>query len=68
MSGLCYSLAEDLNEFDDAGRSDLMFLCSFVQHNVPHFTAAGFFPISRSTLLSLVGVTVTYVIVALQLR
>lgn len=68
ISSDCYNLADSVIEIDESARRELILLCSFVQGNKPQFSAAGFFRITRSTMLSLLGVTVTYVIVALQLR
>ncbi|KAJ8952979.1 hypothetical protein NQ318_015339 [Aromia moschata] len=49
-------------------RSELLRLEDQIRNNRPSFTAAGFFQINRSTLLSLISTTTTYFIIVLQFR
>lgn len=58
----------EIIENDEKLKVDLFFLCNYLQHNIPQFSAAGFFAINRHTLLSILGTSVTYVIVDIQLR
>lgn len=62
-----YKMLEDL-KLNNETRSDLVVLGTFSNSHYPNFTTTGFFSVSRSTLLSLLSTTTTYIIVITQLR
>lgn len=61
----CYKLEQSLPLLSKELK-ELNSLKKLIMDNSPKLTAAGFFEIRRSTLLSLLGTTTTYFIVALQ--
>jgi gustatory receptor len=40
----------------------------FIECNRPEFTAAGFFPINRSTLFQILDASITFILVMLQFK
>ncbi|XP_018567007.1 gustatory receptor 68a-like [Anoplophora glabripennis] len=61
----CYMLEQTL-PLHSKELEELDSLKMLIKNNRPKLTAAGFFEINRSTLLSLLSTTTTYFIVALQ--
>lgn len=54
------------DKIDFNGREEIFNLLILVKASKPHFTAAGFFKLNRSTLFSILSVTTTYFIILLQ--
>lgn len=49
-------------------KNDLFIFATIVNNDLPKFTAAGFFPLTRGTILSVLNATATYIIVSFQFR
>ncbi|RZC36967.1 7tm 7 domain containing protein [Asbolus verrucosus] len=56
------------NCVNSKGREELYRFANFVQKNRPEFNAAGYFTIHKSTILSMLGTVVTFLIVLLQFK
>lgn len=63
----CYRFLEEVR-IDTIVQNDLFVLALFTENCVPKFTAAGFFSISRHTILSLLGTILTYTIILVQFK
>lgn len=63
----CYNLKQTFSKQPKANQEidDLIYL---VRMMPPEFSAAGFFQIKRSTLLSVIGIVTAYFIIVVQLQ
>lgn len=61
----CYRMEQLLPPFSNE-KEELMSLENVLKTKRPTFTAAGFFEIKKSTLLSLLSTTATYFVVSIQ--
>lgn len=67
VSKNCYKVLED-STLDKEMKNELFIMANYAKNELPRFTAAGFFSISRNTICGLFSTTATYFIVALQLN
>lgn len=51
---------------NSAVRKELVILATVTEQFTPKFSAAGFFPINQSVVMTLISVTTTYFIICLQ--
>ncbi|KAJ3647934.1 hypothetical protein Zmor_019779 [Zophobas morio] len=63
----CYKLQDDFQNGSKEGR-DLIHLSQSSERFVPKFSAAGYFTIKKSVILSLLGNVATYLIIFIQLN
>lgn len=63
----CYKQLE-APMLSESRKSELLTFAMVANNNLPEFTAWGFFKLRRSTILSLLNTTATYMIVAYQFR
>lgn len=67
MTGLCFSFEQTLSAKSDL-RAELLKLAQLTKANLPKLSAAGYFDIDKTIILSWFSVIATYSLVLIQLN
>lgn len=67
ITGICYDIVERLPT-ESKEREEILRFIQLSRSEIGHFSAAGFFTLSRTTILELLSVAATYSIIIIQFQ